>query len=264
MTYRYPFTPFPKGWYRIEVKAAKIYAFDRELKLNHESTGLVFKDIHNPEYTFPAVQKNGEFYCFYDENHNAPYFEVPDINEFNSQKWQAPFYLSWRARVHAQEIAENALDLSHFCTVHTYKDIPTLSEFKIKEHQFNVVMHSRKKMMGFVSNISMDITYHGLGIVVANVVTSNGVNLKVLLMTTPIEQEYVDITMGVAIKKTRNPLKNLMLRKIIPKEVRTEFTRDIPVWESKIYRTKPLLCNNEGNIVRIRKWARQFYTESNQ
>ncbi|MBA3661054.1 MAG: hypothetical protein H0W64_04980 [Gammaproteobacteria bacterium] len=264
MSYRYPFTPFPKGWYRIGMQEKKIYAFDRELKLNRRNNGLVFYDIHNPEYTFPAVEKNSNFFCFYDENHHAPYFEVPEILEFNSQEWQAPFYLSWRARVHAQEIAENALDLSHFCTVHTYKDVPTLSHFKISDHQFNVVMHSRKKTMGMVSNISMDITYHGLGIVVANVATESGIDLKVLLMTTPIEQEYVDITMGVAIKKTGNFLKDFILRKVIPKDVKIEFTRDIPVWESKIYRSKPLLCQNEGNIVRIRKWAKQFYVETNK
>lgn len=262
MSYRYPFTPFPKGWYRISMKTDKIYAFDRELKLKDGFDGLFFYDIHNPEYAFPVVQKNRELFCYYDENCHPPYFEVPDIKEFNCQTWQRPFYLSWRARIHAQEIAENALDLSHFCTVHTYKDIPTLSEFTIKDHQFNVIMHSRKKLLGFVNNISMDITYHGLGIVVANVTTSNDIHLKVLLMTTPIEQEYVDITMAVAIKKNPNPLMNLILRKIIPIEVKTEFTRDIPVWENKIYRSKPLLCSNEGNIVRIRKWARQFYTES--
>jgi 3-ketosteroid 9alpha-monooxygenase subunit A len=259
MSYRYPFIPFPKGWYRISIDNEKIYAFDRQFKLNQKIEDLFFYDINNPEYTLPVMQKNGEIYCFYDGKNNIPYFEVPHIHEFSSKQWQLPFYLSWYARVHAQEIAENALDLSHFCTVHTYKNVPMLSHFQIKDHQFNVVMHSRKKILGFTNQVSMDITYHGLGIVVANVVTSNGINLKVLLMITPIKKEYVAIHMSVAIKKTTSPVKDLILRKILARGVYMEFTRDIPVWESKIYRNKPLLCSNEGNIIRIRKWAKQFY-----
>lgn len=259
MSYRYPFTPFPKGWYRINIKQKKIIAFHRELKLHQKEKIFVFYDINHPATFFPAINKNGEFFCFYDESNNTPFFDVPDLPEFNSEQWQKPFYLSWHAKVHAQEVAENALDLSHFCTVHTYKTIPEIGQFKIKDHQFNVIMHSRKKAVGVMSHITMDITYHGLGIVIANVMTDNNIHLKVLLMTTPIDPDYVDITMAVAIKKTRNPIKNFILRKVMPIEVRTEFTRDIPIWENKIYQSKPLLCSNEGNIVRIRKWARQFY-----
>jgi hypothetical protein len=259
MNYRYPFTANPKGWYRIGLAGGNLLAFGRELQLPRSCYTAFAHDINSPERKFPMVKKNGELYCFYDENGDPPYFEVPEIQEFNSPKWQAPFYLSWQARVHVQEVAENALDLSHFCTVHQYKEFPTLTQFAIKEHQFNVVMHSRKKILGFISKTSMDITYHGLGIVVANVTTNSGITLKVLLMTTPIKQEYVHITMAVAIKKTNNPFKNYLLRTILPKEVKAEFSRDIPVWENKIYRSRPLLCSNEGNIVRIRTWAKQFY-----
>lgn len=262
MSYRYPFTPFPTGWYRIDIGSGEILAFGHELKLETQHDGSMnLYDTSHRFRSYPVLRKNGDIYAFYDEKEQAPYYEIPDVPELNHPHWQRPFHLSWKhTRVHIQEVAENALDLSHFRTVHTYKDIPTLSRFHTFGHQFNVVMHSRRKVLGMLTETTMDITYHGMGITVADVSATHGINLKVLLTTTPVDQEHVDINMSIAIKKSANPLKNLLLRCILPSDIKTEFGRDIPVWEAKIYRDKPLVCRAEANIIRIRKWARQFYT----
>ena len=54
-------------------------------------------------------------------------------------------------------------------------------------------------------------------------------------------------------------MRNWGLRAILPSQIAEEFYRDIPVWEAKVYRQRPLLCHIEGDIVRIRNWAQQFY-----
>lgn len=260
MSYRYPFTPFPKSWYRVQTSHQTVFAFGRELKLEKSAEGnLILREANHPKRMFPVVEKNGAFYVFYDEQGSDPYFEVPTVVEFRDQHWQRPFYHYWRARVHLQEIAENAVDLSHFCVVHTYQQIPELSYLKISDHQFKLSMSSRRKLLGQEGEITMDIHYHGMGIVVADVVSFGGVTLKVLLTMTPLDEEWCDIYLGTAIKKTPNRIKNLFLRWLIPIDVKKEFTRDIPVWAAKIYQNKPVLCVNEGNIIRIRKWAAQFY-----
>jgi hypothetical protein len=38
---------------------------------------------------------------------------------------------------------------------------------------------------------------------------------------------------------------------------------DIPIWENKIYRSAPLLCDGDGPIAEFRSWARQFYSPAN-
>ncbi len=259
--YRYPFTPYPKGWYRIDASAKNILAFGREFTLEmDEENKPTLRDTAIPQRTMPVVRKNTAVFAWYDTEQQPPYYDVPEVAELSDKHWQKPFYLAWKnTRVHIQEVAENALDLSHFCTVHTYKDVPTLSRFDTFGHQFNVIMHSRRKVLGMVAKTTMDITYHGMGITVANVYSSSNVVLKVLLTTTPIDQEHVDINMAIALKKSRNPLKNILLRCLLPRDIKAEFTRDIPVWEAKIYRDKPMVCRAEANIIRIRKWARQFY-----
>ena len=37
-------------------------------------------------------------------------------------------------------------------------------------------------------------------------------------------------------------------------------SQDIPIWENKIYRDRPVLTKGEQGIVAHRKWAEQFYT----
>ena len=36
---------------------------------------------------------------------------------------------------------------------------------------------------------------------------------------------------------------------------------DIPIWENKIYRETPLLCDGDGPIAKYRKWFSQFYDD---
>ena len=38
---------------------------------------------------------------------------------------------------------------------------------------------------------------------------------------------------------------------------------DIPIWENKIYRPSPVLCDGDGSIAEFRSWARQFYSLTN-
>jgi hypothetical protein len=38
-----------------------------------------------------------------------------------------------------------------------------------------------------------------------------------------------------------------------------QFGQDIPIWESKRYLARPLLCDGDGAIAGFRRWAAQFY-----
>ena len=38
-------------------------------------------------------------------------------------------------------------------------------------------------------------------------------------------------------------------------------SQDIPIWENKIYRPRPVLTKSEKDILEHRRWARQFYSD---
>lgn len=49
------------------------------------------------------------------------------------------------------------------------------------------------------------------------------------------------------------------ISEIFVSEVERTLMEDIPVWESKDYLERPLLCEGDGPIGLYRNWTRQFY-----
>ena len=43
------------------------------------------------------------------------------------------------------------------------------------------------------------------------------------------------------------------------KNLQTGFEEDIEIWENKLYRDRPALCDGDGPIGKLRKWYRRFY-----
>ena len=44
-------------------------------------------------------------------------------------------------------------------------------------------------------------------------------------------------------------------------EVSRQLEQDIPIWENKVYKNPPVLCDGDGPIGLFRRWAKQFYPE---
>ncbi|MCI0389639.1 MAG: Rieske 2Fe-2S domain-containing protein [Acidobacteria bacterium] len=59
-------------------------------------------------------------------------------------------------------------------------------------------------------------------------------------------------------KTLGNLLTRLLQRKAIKEGVKT-VGQDIPIWENKLYRRQPKLCEGDGPIMIYRRWTRQFH-----
>ena len=44
-------------------------------------------------------------------------------------------------------------------------------------------------------------------------------------------------------------------------EIVRQVEYDIPIWENKIYREDPILCDGDGPISKYRRWFEQFYDD---
>lgn len=312
--YRYPFTPFPNGWFRIAYSSdlkkgavTPIQALGKELVLFRGEDGKPrVLDAHCPhlgahlgyggqvkgneiacpfhDWSFNGdgecthipyceklpkkariaphrvCEKNGLIFIYHHAQGEAPDHYLPTLPETDSKRWGGFVKFHWNVRVHIQEVAENALDLPHFEKVHAYMDIPALSQFDIDKHMFTINVQAKRKVMGIVGKSEMEITYHGLGVVHATVKT-RPIELKVILTTTPVDLEHVDIHIAVLYRKNRIPMRNVIVEHYLKKEIAIDFAHDIPLWENKKYFDRPVLCKDDGPIMQVRKWARQFYSE---
>jgi len=80
-----------------------------------------------------------------------------------------------------------------------------------------------------------------------------------LFFFTPKEDERVEVRSTLGMRRLGNRLaESLLMRKAIREGART-IEQDIPIWENKLYRERPLLSEADGPIMQYRRWYRQFY-----
>jgi 3-ketosteroid 9alpha-monooxygenase subunit A len=49
--------------------------------------------------------------------------------------------------------------------------------------------------------------------------------------------------------------------KMYLENVKAGFEDDLHIWEHKVYRDPPVLCDGDGPIGKMRRWYRQFFTQ---
>jgi 3-Ketosteroid 9alpha-hydroxylase C-terminal domain len=267
--YRYPFTPFPEGWYFIETlaKASRSKAIQKticaqNICLKKEKTGFTCTSINGE--TINIIVRNHIILGYFGSAQKKliPEEKIKEVPEFYSHAWSKPFRLTFKCRVHIQEVAENALDLAHFSRVHDYLEDPTLHHFEIKDTNFNLHMSARRKIFGVRNTTSMHIAYEGMGVVYASVY-SKAIELRVFLTNTPIDEQTSEINHWISFKKSYL-LKNIFLRLALPHIIHKEFSNDLPIWSHKCYNNRPSIAHSETDILRVRKWCKQFYNQTHK
>jgi nitrite reductase/ring-hydroxylating ferredoxin subunit len=190
---------------------------------------------------FPTVERNRAIWAWHHLAGAEPFYEVPDVAEFNDQEWSEPVLRRFEIATSCQEMAENNHDPVHFQFVHGTADIP-------------------------VSDITIEGTYkRSIGLDGAFVRESFGLGLGVLRIagystfissTTPIDEEHVDVRWFFTSPKSLGP--------DTATEIADGFTgavsQDLPIWENKRYVERPILLKAERAILEHREWCKQFYS----
>ena len=76
---------------------------------------------------------------------------------------------------------------------------------------------------------------------------------------TPVDANSLDLRMAVMLKIVGNRDKTQGFMAKYLDNLKQGFEDDIRIWENKIYRDPPVLCDGDGPIGKLRKWYRQFY-----
>jgi nitrite reductase/ring-hydroxylating ferredoxin subunit len=188
--------------------------------------------------SFPTIERNGLIFAWHHLDGGDPFFDVPIVAEFGSPDWLPLLMIDFRIATSCQEMAENNHDFAHFQYVHGADAIPEGDEF---------VDGTYKR----VNSPGLERETFGLGL---GVVRVPGV-VTFLSSATPVDADNVHVrwifTSPVAEGEE-------MLR-MVSEKFGTGVTQDIPIWENKIYRDRPLLCDGDGPIAQYRRWCQQFY-----
>ena len=219
-------------------------------------------------HTWPVCEVHGLIMVYYHSQREAPNWQMPTElpGKWNRREW-TPFMLyKWKIRTHVQEIMENIVDAAHFFCVH--KDF--ISDIKDSSLEIDDVVATQRILMEYdlslpIKNnkIEGNITSwnYGLGCTITYTKVKSILNIEYLTVVsiTPIDHEYIEIYLLFSTKRFSNPLITFFLRNRGFKDSIKAIHQDSPIWENKTYFSHPLLCDGDGEIMKYRRWAQQFY-----
>ncbi|MEX2255012.1 MAG: Rieske 2Fe-2S domain-containing protein [Acidimicrobiia bacterium] len=193
--------------------------------------------------SYPTVERNRMIWAWHHLEGSAPFYDVPEVPEFDSAAWSEPVCRDFTVATCCQEMAENNHDFAHFKYVHGSDDIPWDTEELVDDSPYKRAEASS----GFVRES------FGLGLGVLRYPDY----FTFLSSTTPIDEEHVHVrwtfvTPIAAGEGAAVELSDTFLAAV---------SQDIPIWENKAFLPRPVLAKEETGILAHRKWSEQFYSD---
>ena len=326
---RFPFTPYPEGWFAVSFSAdlppggvRSIHAFGQQLVLFRTASGqAVVSDAfcphlgahlgyggrvegevlicpfhgfgYGPDGTcrqspygvptptrlrvLPLHETHGVILLHHDDEGAPPAWRTPELP---TEGWTPLASHHWRIRTHPQETTENSVDAGHLAVLHGFSDLettrPLTTDGPYLHTAYRMTRHAAALGLRVPVPIDFDVHVHGLGHshVELHMAAFGGLRGRLLVLPTPIDGEYIDLRIGVAVEDPRlatgwGRLLGLVPFGLAAKLVRRislawavhDVQRDVAIWENKRYLEPPALARGDGPIGPYRRWCRQFYGE---
>ena len=207
--------------------------------------------------SWPVHEVNGLVLLYFDPAGNPPEFDIPPIPEYGNADWLPWAVRSYHVKTHPREIVDNLADRAHFPAVHR-TDIHEFA-FESSGHTATQIVRGTAHLDGGgVDNFSSRTTYHGPGYLLMKM--DGALQNYMLFAHTPVDENGLDLRLAVTLKIVGSRKKTEGFVAQYVENLQRGFEDDIRIWENKIYRDPPMLCDGDGPIGQLRKWYRQFYT----
>ncbi len=252
---------FPRGWFVVAfaeqvgpAAAVPLRYFGQTLSMHRDDAGGVHvTDGDGGERL--VLERNGLVFVHHDASGAPPRFDIPVLPEHGHPDWQPWVHKCMHLRTHSREIVENVADRAHFLPVHD-----TVNETFETEFVDHIAVQRSTGRGGAHPEVTFtsEATYYGPGYQITRIET---LGVKALLVNahTMIDAASLDLRFGVMMKSTRHSQRFVesyidMLQK--------GFEQDVRIWEHKVWREHPVLCDGDGPIMKLRRWYAQFYPGS--
>ncbi len=207
---------------------------------------------------------NGRIFVWHHADDVPPSFDVIGYRQDESA-WTPWRSNSYRVRVHVQDLTENIIDRSHFSTVHDMKP-PVLEHFEVRFSGTSMVVDQRLSVTA-VSEVGFEVstttTTCGPGIVAVEV-SQDPIEMLTYITQTPIDDELTEVTLCFSMKRLEDEAATESISELNDKVTNLQFSQDVPIWENKIYRERPIITKVDGPVAQYRRWFRQFYSNGNE
>lgn len=219
-------------------------------------------------HAFPIQEINQMVWAWYHPNKAAPSFDIIEVPEFSDPNWSELDTYEWEINTCLQESGENAVDIAHFVYVHGAADMPRAEVILNGAHR-STDMVTRTPRIDEEGNIDMTkmedmhLVTQNFGPGMALQVFARAFKTVMMASMVPITADRIKLRFAFTKPKDISEQFN-MFTDVLIEEIVRQVGHDIPIWENKIYRDNPILCDGDGPIAKYRKWFKQFYAEEGE
>jgi nitrite reductase/ring-hydroxylating ferredoxin subunit len=207
--------------------------------------------------SWAIVERNHMILAWHDAEGKPPGWEVPVLPEFGDPGWTEPRTFEIEVAVHMQDMAENNCDPVHFRYVHRNLEAPSSDVSYAEDGRFMRVSsnHSWETPLGtFETTLERDAW--GLGLVSVRTRGIPDAGLLMFSSTTPIDAGHSHSRWAFTVTRNMADVAGEDFIEALSGGV----MQDVRIWENKIHRARPVLCEADVYLAEFRRWARQFYT----
>jgi len=232
-------------------------------------------------YSYPCREYHGMIIFWFHADKEEPSYEVDLVPEIVSGEmtYRGSHLPEKPIRFHIQEFAENSADYAHFNILHGELCVPK-TQIKIPGiriwHNCIWAQHAEKKHIAGFSHKAY-LTFLG-----KRIPRSDGQATATFLGACSIVhfRFHFEGVGDIVLIQTHTPLEPLAQRthfewwadKSVPSLLAWYVTgiwisqvhNDVGIWENKIYLQKPGLSGADGPVGPLRRWYKQFYSESSR
>lgn len=155
------------------------------------------------------------------------------------------------------DVLENGVDMQHFTTVH---DVPMNKPSIETARNGNLIFRHQTvtKRLGLRFNTLMEIKYLHPGLQIIHLHNVLGKECIMLSSVLPIDERQVRAHFSTHLRKGRSRVATQLLTRAIAYFISETFAQDIPIWNAKIFKDRPVLAKGDEGITHFRRWYKQF------
>ena len=228
---------------------------------------------------FQTQEHMGLIFGWWGIDGRPPQWPMPD-EPAEKDGWSSMEYRGIRFAGHPQEITENSVDFSHLNHVHGFGEVnraaPLVIEGHRMESRFDFQSTKPITRLGRVTfDISATTLVYGLGVSYVDMREhSIGMDMRLLVLATPVDGTLVDLSLFSQVKEIKKPKRRLAGLGFLPLRMRApimnkliatyqiqDVKKDVIIWGRKKYRSRPRLFRLDGDIMPFRRYCRQFYPD---
>jgi 3-ketosteroid 9alpha-monooxygenase subunit A len=227
---------------------------------------------------YPTVEQHGCVFVWHHPDGKEPQWPLPDIFgkfpqfSIDDDAYYRPYpEFSRRADnepVHPQIVAENGPDSAHFKYVHGATVTPVCLEWEVVDQEWRFLTGWPDARSDDPNAMALRIHSHMFGLGGAMSVFEGSSNHRLIFACTPVDDKVSNLFYSIWWPKEDGAISDIPpdhVREQVERQYLKTVWEDVDIWRYQKYIEHPALSKIDAKpYMALRKWARQFYNETDE